>query len=123
MSDPTVRLARVDFDADETPKVVTLVVSPEVRDWLRDAGYYFLDERIPDGVRLRMGIRTACTVAKRCGKSTGVEDDHPITYALYDALTGAVFNRFWDGGTDEAWGDLGLGVEWDWQTKEREVLT
>ncbi len=55
-------------------------------------------EAIPDTVSVTMAIQEALWVARVSGQQKG-ESPHN---GLYDCLVGDVFNRYWEGGVDDA---------------------
>lgn len=66
------------------------------------------DNEMPDRITFEMSRQEAQWIAHICGKhSPATADDSLPGYAdinseIYDALTGGLFNRFWDGGVEYA---------------------
>lgn len=59
-----------------------------------------LDEsEMPERIRVEMTREEAIMIADHVGSVT---PSRPVTSAVWDALTGSVFNRFWDDGVDDA---------------------
>ncbi len=67
----------------------------------------FDDEGIPSSLTVSMSTREAALVARMIGRTNGnqraeVQSDGSVVGSdIYDCLTGAFFNCFWDAGVDE----------------------
>ena len=66
------------------------------------------DDQMPTQIVAELSLDEAVVLAKMTGKysslAAGEEfgDRAECTTSVYDALTGGVFNRFWDDGVNEA---------------------
>jgi len=61
-------------------------------------------DAIPETVGVTMTAREAVVVADILGQIPSGGDES----AIYSVLVGDVFNRYWDGGTDEAMREFGI---------------
>lgn len=57
------------------------------------------DDEMPSNITVSLSIEEAVWIAKVSGKQRGESPHNEI----YNALTGSVFNPFWDDGIDEAY--------------------
>ena len=55
------------------------------------------DDESPVTVVAELTIEEAAWISEKTGQETGSDD---ATSGLYNALTGSVFNRFWNDGVD-----------------------
>lgn len=62
---------------------------------------------LPSVVTVTMTIVEAALIARIIGRLTNPQSEvivpvqHGAHHGIYDCLSGAVFNRYWDGGCDE----------------------
>lgn len=60
-------------------------------------------EQLPETILVEMTRAEAVEIATWCGGlSASSSPNHAATSAMYDALIGGMFNRFWDDGVSEA---------------------
>jgi hypothetical protein len=71
-------------------------------------GIEFNDAGEPESVTLRMSVEEAAFIAKFTGQQSSVTAEKVMpagggvaSSALYNTLTGYVFQPYWDGGVDE----------------------